>query len=322
MSVLHNNKKKTIEIQESYDDFVTWNVISSKTTIDEDSEECPEIISPIQPMYEWDTATTCVGYDKYILSSQTVSYDNGETWTNTGIEYTEFFESNSSDCDYQKDTEPQYRWVTSNTCVGYDKHEISGQQICFKDCTEDKNWFNTGLLTFSLDSEGNPIVTANSEDCGYKDVNSKQYRWVTDEGFICDEENHIKYNKRTLQVFENGEWKNTDPLVTENQLVEVNSEDCGFIRPKYRWVDDGNPYCKNDCYVYQKIKQQISEDNGETWADTGIQQEVYSDVEINCCEQFENCCEKPSGCNLIITSGNERMESTGGTVVFNYEPIF
>ena len=46
------------------------------------------------------TATTCVGYDKYVLEEYQVSMDRGKTWTTTGTSATTLIEADSEDCGY------------------------------------------------------------------------------------------------------------------------------------------------------------------------------------------------------------------------------
>lgn len=46
------------------------------------------------------TATTCVGYDKYVLEEYQVSMDRGKTWTTTGTSATTLIETDSEDCGY------------------------------------------------------------------------------------------------------------------------------------------------------------------------------------------------------------------------------
>jgi hypothetical protein len=49
-------------------------------------------------------------------------------------------------------------------------------------------------------------------------------------------------------------------------LVEVNSEDCGYVEPIYRWFDT-NVYICSGVAKYHVAKQQVSNDNGSTWED-------------------------------------------------------
>lgn len=49
-------------------------------------------------------------------------------------------------------------------------------------------------------------------------------------------------------------------------LVEVNSEDCGYVEPIYRWFDTEDYICSGVA-KYHVAKQQVSNDNGSTWED-------------------------------------------------------
>lgn len=84
-----------------------------------------------EALVEWvESGTTCTGthgVDKWANSVKLVSYDDGETWYNSGVESaTTLIEANSPDCGYAE------RWVESGTtCVGYDKHIISYKEISY-----------------------------------------------------------------------------------------------------------------------------------------------------------------------------------------------
>ena len=57
--------------------------------------------SPPEPQYRTlATATTCVGYDKYVLEEYQVSLDEGVTWTTTATSATTLIQANSPDCGY------------------------------------------------------------------------------------------------------------------------------------------------------------------------------------------------------------------------------
>lgn len=53
---------------------------------------------------ELTSATTCVGYDKYVLTEYQVSYNSGETWTTTATSATTLIEENCEECGYGVET--------------------------------------------------------------------------------------------------------------------------------------------------------------------------------------------------------------------------
>ena len=110
--VCSGTNKMTKEIEQvSYDSGATWqNVVpevsrAALPVIEYDSQDC----GYIPPQYRTlTTATTCIGYDKYVLEEYQVSYDSGSTWTTTGTSATTLIEADSTDCgyiphDYSKD---------------------------------------------------------------------------------------------------------------------------------------------------------------------------------------------------------------------------
>ena len=66
------------------------------------------------------TATTCVGYDKYVLEEYQVSMDRGKTWTTTGTSATTLIEADSEDCGY---VPPAPKWVATYS----DSHTSSAE---------------------------------------------------------------------------------------------------------------------------------------------------------------------------------------------------
>lgn len=66
------------------------------------------------------TATTCIGYDKYVLEEYQVSMDRGKTWTTTGTSATTLIEADSEDCGY---VPPVPKWVATYS----DSHTSSAE---------------------------------------------------------------------------------------------------------------------------------------------------------------------------------------------------
>ena len=103
--------------QVSYDG-VTWVDVTpaeyQKGSLYEyDSADCPSP-TPTPQYRTLTTATTCIGYDKYVLEEYQVSYDSGVTWTTTGTSATTLIEADSEDCGYVPPT-PTFKWKATYT---------------------------------------------------------------------------------------------------------------------------------------------------------------------------------------------------------------
>lgn len=96
-----------------------------------------------------------------------------------------------------------------------------------------------------------------------------QYRWIPTNDYICD--GFDKYAQEKEQMYENGEWSDTGQF-RKGILIETNSEGCGWsINIVFRWLAL-DPIVNYECVGYNKHfieKEQMSEDFGGTWADTG-----------------------------------------------------
>ena len=179
--------------------------------------------------------------------------------------------------------EIQYRWITvsgETVCVEYDKYSLLKKQ---QSTDGGQTWTDVS----PLDTMTGYLIEANSEDCGYVPPTppSTQYRWVTvSESYQC-----IGYDKYSVQKkqqsTDGGEtWTDVSPLETRaGELVEVNSEDCGYVpSTQYRWVVVSGQYT---CVGYDKHsveKKQESTDGGETWTDvTPLDTRTGSVIEYN-----------------------------------------
>lgn len=221
-SASRQTKVTTSQTLVSYDDFASWIVVSQEITTEENSSDCPEIVTPTPPIYKWDTGNTCSGCDKYTVSSQTVSYDNGENYIPTGIEYTDFVEANSTYCGCGSPSSPIYKWDESGTtCIGYDKYKIYAQKVSYDGGL---NYVYTGAVNKEL-------LEVHSSDC--TDVPPDgEYRWVTDTGCTRFDFYEIRTQQRLNK--ETGVWENTGGV--DRKLIEVNSEHCGYAGEQSKWV--------------------------------------------------------------------------------------
>ena len=243
------DKYTLAEYQVSYDSGVTWTTTatSATTLIEVNSPDC----GYIAPQYRTiTTATTCVGYDKYVLAEYQVSYDGGSVWSTTATSATTLIEADSDDCGY---VEPQYRTLeTATTCVGYDKYTLAEYQVSYD---SGQSWVTTATSATTL-------IESDSEDCGYEPPTPEpQYRTLTS-GYTC-----VGYDKYVLaeyQVsYDSGvTWTTTATSATT--LVETDSSYCGYTPPTPTGVKfsatyiSGSPYsaeCDSDTSLTTSVTQ-------------------------------------------------------------------
>lgn len=158
-------------------------------------------------------------------------------------------------------TEPVWQTI-SESC-----HLVTYNGQLVYDGTKDVIRVNTNQYSPSWNN--NIPETANVED----EINcpsgiEKQYRWVAIEGgFSCV--GYDKYEQLKKQESIDGvNWTDVVPLETmQGDLIERNSESCGYIEPQYRWTKDEIICIGYDKYSHSR--EQISYDGGNTWEDTG-----------------------------------------------------
>lgn len=154
------------EYQMTQNRWETYQTISSTTgnLIEANSYDCGYRTRTLN------TATTCVGVDKYTLEEYQVSTDSGTTWTTTGTSATTLLEANSYDCGYRT------RTTSSATyCEGYDKMIDVYSEVS----TDSGTTWTTASTTPTL-------IEPNSSDCGYsahfkaKRINRAGYTFQVD----------------------------------------------------------------------------------------------------------------------------------------------
>ena len=211
--------------------------------------------------------------NKYQRQKQQYSNDGGQTWFDVvpaNYRKGSLIEEASEDCNTTQWVEVQnawycigdsvdiqYRWVDieQTMCNGYDKYSMQKQQ---QSTDGGVTWTDTG------NTRQGTLIETNSVDCGYKTL----YQWVTVQNeYICN--GYDKYVKEKQQ-------KSTDNGVTwtdtgntrQGNVIELNSEDCGYVVNK-RWITVEGEYICNGYNKYVKEKEQQSTDGGVTWTDTG-----------------------------------------------------
>ena len=211
--------------------------------------------------------------NKYQRQKQQYSNDGGQTWFDVvpaNYRKGRLIEEASEDCNTTQWVEVQnawycigdsvdiqYRWVDieQTMCNGYDKYSMQKQQ---QSTDGGVTWTDTG------NTRQGELIETDSVDCGYKTL----YQWVTVQNeYICN--GYDKYVKEKQQKSTDGGVTWTDTGATrQGDVIELNSEDCGYVVNK-RWVTVEGEYICNGYNKYVKEKEQQSTDGGVTWTDTG-----------------------------------------------------
>lgn len=119
-----------------------------------------------EALLEWvESGTTCAGshgVDKYNKSIEIISFDQGETWEETGNESaTTLIQANSPDCGYAE------KWIDSGTtCIGYDKFNNAYKQVSYD---SGSTWITPQPIQYSATT----LNESKSEDCGYEIFSGK-----------------------------------------------------------------------------------------------------------------------------------------------------
>ena len=93
-------------------------------------------------------------------------------------------------------------------------------------------------------------------------------RWITESGqYECVGCNKYSVEKEQSTVDGGMTWTDTGETRI-GTLIETNSPDCGYNN-QYRWINVSDDYECDGMTKYNKEKEQVSTDDGETWTDTG-----------------------------------------------------
>ena len=244
----------------------------------------------------------CDGYDSYYIDRYYYYYNSKpnvfilvepvQTRKSTTLRM-----ANDPSCNYV-DTN-QYRWNTSTgafVCIGNDKYTREDYEYSSNGGV---SWQKTGQ------SRAGTLVETNSSFC----INVYRYeKWEIDRtNWQCLGTSTTSYYFEVkYESMDNENWINTgitrfSPR-TETLRLQ-NDPECGASGILYRWVDDGDNYiCDYDsgeliqrrwvtmplslwlCNGYDKYtieKEQITEDGGMTWTDTGQTRQGQTIIEYN-----------------------------------------
>lgn len=213
-------------------------------------------------MTRWvDTSeTTCSGGKKYIVQSEQLSNDGGETWVNTGNKR---LGSETSDPSGECAGVEEFEDWRENGYVCVETTKYNRLQLYVS--TDQINWIATNTY-----KRGDRVLETNSADCGYIIPSTgwtyEDWRLVETD-FICEDGN--KYEKLRRYVSnDNVNWTPTD-VYKRGNLIEANSGDCGY-----------DPTITGNCSEYR--------DNGDTICD-GFDKYKYLRKYVRECEDCNNC---------------------------------
>lgn len=239
--------------EQSFDGGITWEFVSSASTLVEtDSEYCGYHPTP-SVQYRWtESGTTCDNANKYKRYIKEVSYDGGYAWiVVTPPQYSAgtLAEADSYDCGYRTSA------TTSATYCSNANQYVDVYSLVSRD-------YGTTWTTASTSTE---LVDEDVYECGYR-------TGTTTGTPYCDGyDKYVDVYYRTSR--DSGTtWTTASTTPT---LVEAQSEDCGYVPPtptQYRWTQSGTT-----CIGYDKYQNNIKEqstDGGTTW--TVVIPEEYS----------------------------------------------
>ena len=158
-----------------------------------------------------------------------------------------------------------YRWnLTSyEACNGTNKYKLYQLE---RSSDSGSTWEDVVPSQLSVDAAGTEspiIVEADSLECGgsggvipqYREISGTPYCVVYDK--YIDVTREVSYDSGTT-------WIEISSAAT---LIEVDSEDCGYVEPQYRTLSTATTCVSVDKYVLEEY--QVSYDSGVTWATTG-----------------------------------------------------
>lgn len=192
-------------------------------------------------------------------------------------------ETAAVECGYKED-ETIYRWFQSTQ---------TGDTVCYQGDKYYKEYYQVSYDNGVTWQNVSPEQSRRSSVVYQYDVDDcYEYKWTdmdisTD--YICS--GTSKYYKQIKQrrYIEGGTWEDVTPAEYQRgDLYEVDSTDCGYIEPVYRWVNlpITETYICSGTSKYYKQQRQVSYDNGSTWSNVSPaeyqQGELYETNSVDC----------------------------------------
>ena len=249
--------------------------------IETDSADCGYIIpSTGWTCDKWETADgyICEGTTKYAREQWYVRNCSdcnncGTEWIATGVyrRTNTVLETNSADCGYIKGSDEWTceKWeVVQNDYICEDGTKYTKERRYVRDC-EDCSDCSTPWVATDAYRRGSTVIEVNSADCGYIKGSDEWTcdKWETSDGYICEETTKYAREQRYVRECEDcnnceAEWIATGVYRRTNTVLEINSTDCGYVKPSTAWTcskwevvqndyicEDGTKYTKERRYV-------------------------------------------------------------------------
>lgn len=249
----------------SFDDFNTWYVVEPEqwmaTSLSMQND--PECGYSPNAQYRWNTETgetLCNDGNLYKRDDYEVSTDGGQTWEKTGeTRIGELIEEESSQCqDVQ--VQYEYRLGSDYECDGCDSYYLLHR---WESQDGGQTWYESDP---EVTSRSSTIRLQNDPSCGCG--GEVEYRWIDSGNTICVGYSLYKVEKEQEST-DGYNWVDTGHT-RQGELISEYSSQCGYTPGTLtRWIEVTGQFICDGYTKRKKMKEQVSNDEGVTWTDTG-----------------------------------------------------
>lgn len=201
----------------------------------------------------------CQDNRKYTYQIKKKSYDNGQTWEDTDEWRVGDYLGVSTDCGGEYDTKWEWNGY-DKVCEGTSSYQLEKQFISY----DKVHWLFTG------ETRRGSALRTDDPYCG--GAVTGEYRWVSGDGFICENKNKYKVLEEEYSVDNGLSWQKTG-VTKPGDLIEENSSACSDeSKWKYEWQTSDYAFVCDENGTSHKIEYYVvSYDNGLSWHQTGQQ---------------------------------------------------
>ena len=142
-------------------------------------------------------------------------------------------------------------------------------------------------------------------------IEGNLYQWIDSGRTGCLSGDKYTIEKEQMSIDGGETWTDTGNT-RRGQLIQSDSTDC----LQYRWVEVDNDYICVNGDKYTKDKQQVSNDDGETWEDTGVTRaSTLFETGSSDCDYASKYLtfEALEDTKIYIAGGNARYSTDDGT---------
>ena len=305
-----NDRKYVIqEEQISTDDGETWSPTGSKR-LGAETPDSPAECEGAEVEEEWrvvDNDYWCEDTTKYTKERLYTRVVGSEEWiaTDTYRKGETVLEVDSVDCGFEvpSDSWECEKWETVDGYICEETTKYNKEERFVRNCsggcsacTSAETWISTGIYR-----RGSIVLESNSVDCGYI-KGTDEYscsKWEVVDGYFCD--NTIKYTREKLYLRDCDDcnncstpWIGQDVYRKGSTILEVDSDDCGFIIGSDDWdcekwevVDESEYYFCEEATKYKAEQRYVRNCSGgcdncsEQWVATGVYRRSSIVIEYN-----------------------------------------